>query len=341
MPGAAWCVTEQDRVAARGVAGFAALRPAPRALTEQTPFDLASLTKPLVVGLLLALLEQERVLDLDAPVERWVPELGGSPYGPRSPACLAAHASGLPAWHPLFAGARDLEGYLAQIAGLAPAVPAGRVLYSDLGYIVLGAVLERATGLPLDTLFDRRVAGPLALSRAAFARDPARFADAAATECASRYERDLPAAAGRDFVWREALAPGEVHDTNAWGLGGVAGHAGLFGTLDDVMRLAGAILRPSALALEERARRRLLEPASAGQGRTMGLVLAGSAAAARGILPAAAPGHTGFTGTSLWLDPPRGRVFALLTNRIHPWVPVRTFSTVRRGFHRAALAALR
>jgi CubicO group peptidase (beta-lactamase class C family) len=292
------------------------------------------------VALPLALLEQDGALDLDSAVETSVPELAGSPYGRCSLLGLSAHASGLPAWHPLFAASRDLEGYLGQIRGLAPAVAPGQTLYSDLGYIVLGAAIARAAGRSLERLFEERIARPLGLSRTAFATDRRRFSDAAATECDSRFEKALAGATGSGFAWREAREPGVVHDTNAWALGGVAGHAGLFGPLDDVVALGRALLGGGALNLGQRARARLLTPVRAG-GRTAGLVPASQAAAARGILPGGAPGHTGFTGTSLWLDPARERLFVLLTNRIHPQVPAAPFHPLRRGFHRAALAELR
>jgi CubicO group peptidase (beta-lactamase class C family) len=131
---------------------------------------------------------------------------------------------------------------------------------------------------------------------------------------------------------------GTVHDANAFALGGVAGHAGLFGTVADVAVLAREILTPERLALTAPGRARLLGMGNAAGGdRTVGWARARAARAARGILPDFAPGHTGFTGTSLWLDPTAHAFYLLLTNRVHPQVAATGFDTVRRAFHRAAL----
>jgi CubicO group peptidase (beta-lactamase class C family) len=209
------------------------------------------------------------------------------------------------------------------------------VQYSDLGYILLGATLERAGGRSLPRLFAETVARPLGLTHTRYAGSSPPLDGAAATERGNAYERGLAGERGRNFAWRTHVLRGEVHDANAARLGGAAGHAGLFGTAEEVARLAREILEPRSLRLGEPARRRLLDP-SAG-GRTVGFVTAATSSAARGILPPVAPGHTGFTGTSLWLDPDRGRLFVLLTNRVHPEVGPRDFQLVRRAFHRTAL----
>jgi CubicO group peptidase (beta-lactamase class C family) len=335
MPGAAWCVASIARrePASRGALGLAALLPQAEPLEIVTPFDLASLTKPLATALLLVLLEQERRLDLDDPAARHLPELAGSPWAGTSLLSLAVHTSGLPAWEPLYLAGRDV---VRSIAGRSPAAEPGRTLYSDLGYMLLGEVVARVAGESLDAAFRRRIAAPLGLLRTGFARDPRAFADAAATESDSVFERRMAGRAGEGHPWRIGVLRGEVHDGNASWLGGVAGHAGLFGPLDEVSALARELLEPERLDLAPRARDRLLATAPGADGRTVGFVAAGRSAAARGILPASAPGHTGFTGTSVWLDPPSGRLFVLLTNRVHPRVSPREFALVRRGFHRIA-----
>lgn len=336
MPGAAWCVVRGGEPVRRGAAGQAAIEPQPVALAVDTPFDLASLTKPLATAPLLVLLEREGRLDLEAPAGDWLEELSGSPYAVASLLSLASHTSGLPAWWPLYLEASSLEGFVAAIAARPPATDPGTTLYSDLGYILLGAILERATGHPLDRLFDQRVSGPLGLSRTAFARPAGRFADAAATERDNGYERSLAGARGKGHGWRRVIPRGQVHDANAHALGGVAGHAGLFAPLDEVVRLTRELLQPRVLPFDARARRRLFEVVPASRGRTVGMQQANEAGATRGILPDAAVGHTGFTGTSLWLDPQCDAIYVLLTNRVHPSVPKPPFQSVRRGFHRLA-----
>jgi CubicO group peptidase (beta-lactamase class C family) len=337
MPGASWWVGEHGRATSRGAVGSAVAGRRADPVRERTPFDLASLTKPLATATLLVLAEQEGELDLDASLGEVLEEAGRSPLASRSLLSLATHTAGLPAWAPLFLRASSLSGYVAEILRLPPAVPAGRTLYSDLGYILLGAVLERRTGRGLDALFAERIARPVGLVRTGFAGTGRDFSDAAATERGNLYERDLAGTEGEGRRWRDEIPRGQVHDANAHGLGGVAGHAGLFGTADEVARLAGELLRPSALTLGERARNRMLRVAPPSEGRTVGMVTAAWASSARGVWPDDGPGHTGFTGTSLWLDPGSGRCCVLLTNRIHPRVPERDFRPLRRAFHRLAI----
>jgi CubicO group peptidase (beta-lactamase class C family) len=338
-PGAAWWVARGGRTVESGALGHATTLPGLEPLSENTPFDLASLTKPLATATLLVLAEQDGLLDLERPVGEFLDELSGSPWQGTTLLDLATHTSGLPAWKPLCAEADSAEGYLRAIADTPRAVSAGTTVYSDLGYILLGETLARVSNEPLAELFHRRIAEPLGLKRTGFAEDPASFADAAATEQGNRYERDLAGSAGERFAWRETLIRGVVHDANAYGLGGVAGHAGLFAPIEELARLGGELLRPRRLALGARARDRLLGVVPNRGGRTVGFVAARRSTAAEGILPGGSPGHTGFTGTSIWLDPSRDLLFVLLANRVHPVVSRRNFQLVRRGFHRLALGA--
>lgn len=337
MPGACWWVSDRGRPISHGAVGSALVGPGSERVDESTPFDLASLTKPLVTATLLVLLEQEGQLDLEAPLDSLLGEAKGTPVGPRSLLSLATHTAGLAPWLPLFLYASSGDGYADQILKQAPAVPAGKTLYSDPGYILLGVALERVTRRRLDELFDERIARPVGLVRTGFAAGGREFPDAAATERGNHYERALAGESGAGHRWRDAIPRGEVHDANAHGLGGVAGHAGLFGTAEEVVRLGNEILRPNVLPIDARARERLLRVAPPSDGRTVGMVTAAWSSAGRGVFPDDAPGHTGFTGTSLWLDPAAERCYVLLTNRVHPRVPARDFQRVRRGFHRLAV----
>ncbi len=335
MPSAAWWVGTPEVEIARGASGLAVRSGRRVRATGATRYDLASLTKPLVTALLAVLAEQRGLWDLEDPAGRWVPELRGSPYAQASLVALGSHRAGLPAWFPLYARARDIEGYLRVIATLPPGCPPGLECYSDLGYIVLGAALERAAGVRLDELFRDWIQRPLGLSATGYLERRSQRA-VAATERGNRYERKLAAEEGRGYRFRTAMIRGEVHDVNAHRLGGVAGHAGLFGTAGEVARLAREILRPTVLPLALESRRLLLEPRAPQGAHTFGFVLARASRAARGVLPDDAPGHTGFTGTSLWIDPPAARIYVLLTNRVHPRVQAADFQLVRRAFHRLA-----
>ncbi len=337
VPSAAWRVETAEGAVTAGVLGFAALEPEPEPAAEDTPYDLASLTKPLATALLAVLLEEEGRLALGAPALALLPEVGESPYQAASLLDLAAHRAGLPAWRPLYLHAAGLAGYLVRIATEPQAATLAETLYSDLGYVLLGAAVERASGLTLDLLFDERIARPLGLRATGFAARGRTLVRAAATERGNEHERRLAGEAGEGFRWRADLIRGQVHDANAWGLGGVAGHAGLFGTAPEVAAIAREILSPSRLPLGARGRERLLTPVAGPGSRTCGFAPARDFPSVAGVLPEEAVGHMGFTGTSLWLDPKRGRFFVLLTNRVHPKVEGEAIHEVRRGFHRLAV----
>ena len=180
MPGAVWRVELAGKVVSHGTTGFATLEPDPEPLSEATPFDLASLSKPLCTALLLLLLEQEGLLSLESAAGDQIEELRGSAWASTSLQALACHTSGLPAWRSLYLSATSLDGYIKLIAGESREAPAGGTLYSDLGYILLGALLERLTGKSLDRLFEERIAEPLGLERIGFATGARSFEDAAA-----------------------------------------------------------------------------------------------------------------------------------------------------------------
>jgi CubicO group peptidase (beta-lactamase class C family) len=334
-PGGTWWI-EGPGVLSHGAAGRAALEPAPEPADETVRYDLASLTKPLCTALLAALLEQDGRLSLDAPVAELVDQLDGSPYASASLLDLGSHRARLPAWRPLYLTAASLEGGLRAIASTPPVETEEAGVYSDLGYIVLGAVLQRISGASLEHLFRERIAGPLGLSNLGFVAGASRLTAAAPTERGNAFERGLAGDEGGGFPWRTGVIRGEVHDVNAHALGGVAGHAGLFGTVRDVATVAREILNPQVLDLRAQARERLLLPSHPGADRTFGFVLARASEAARGVLPDDAPGHTGFTGTSLWLDPERNAFYVLLTNRVHPRVASDPFQPERLAFHRLA-----
>ena len=272
-----------------------------------TRYDLASLTK--VVGCLSAFL---RLLDagelrLDDPVRRFFsnagwfqePSLGDVPLE-----ALATHTSGLPAWRPLFAQVSDRRTGLANVLQTALEGPAGRYRYSDLGVMALTAVIERAAGERLDAFLRREVFEPLGMHATAY--NPVAGAD--------------PVAATEDDGLRGGVLEGVVHDENAWILDGVSGHAGLFAPAGDLLLYGRAWLRREAPFASERWLDEALIDRSAGEGPRRGLLwrLAQADWPFGDAVSATAFGHTGFTGTSLVVDPEQGWVTVLLTNRVHP-----------------------
>jgi CubicO group peptidase (beta-lactamase class C family) len=261
---------------------------------------------------------------------RFLPFLARSPWQDIPITCLLAHSSGLPAWRPLglelcktrgpaIAGTIDARDAVAdRIRNQTPLAACGTgAVYSDLGYILLGWILEVAAGERLDRLFDRFVASPLGLERTFFVPVsrgvpgplPVRPDEVAATEmCPTR---------GR-------ILSGEVHDDNAWILGGVAGHAGLFGTAGDVLVIVQA-LRDAAAGLPspfpgDIVRRFLTREASpADSSRVLAFDTPSQVGSMAGAMsPAGTVGHLGFTGTSFWFHPGCGAAIVLLTNRVHP-----------------------
>lgn len=327
-----------------------------RAVARDTTYDLASLTKVLATTSLCALAVAEGKLDLDAPVP--------APWSRTCPGArlhhLLSHSAGLAAHREFFVDLRP--GPAAQVMDRLLDVPpeyplATKSIYSDLGYMILGTWLESQYAAPLDRLFADRVAWPLSLEggvvpRLGFRRiGPSRGATA-----------DEQARVAPTEVYDPALHPGgepsyfacrrpsrcahyEVHDDNCFVMGGVAGHAGLFGDAAAVLELARAWLECTLPGLDERTRDAFWKLSEVpGSTRRLGWDSPnpdGSGSAAD-VLSARAAGHTGFTGTSLWIDPapPDGRgplIAILLSNRVHPTRDDPKIAPLRQAFHRAAV----
>ena len=326
FPGAAALVGSEDAVLFEAVVGQASVEPGREEATSGTLWDLASLTKPLCTGALAA--AAGAGLPLDAAPGRYLPLWKKTCFDGITVERLLTHTSGLPAWFPLYARGEGAEAYRRTLAGIEPeTAPGERVVYSDLNFLLLGDLLEIVLGAPLESAFEALVAGPSG-SSARFR--PAREEVCAATEKDDRVERAMTEARGLKYAgFRTGVVRGEVHDGNAFRRGGVAGHAGLFATARDVWRLARAWLDPD--------RARLARDRTAGLSEARGLAWQGRRGAGSAIdaMSPNAFGHTGFTGTSVWIDPDARRVAVLLTNRIHPVVREIPFNEVRQRFHAA------
>ncbi len=343
MHGAVWGARDGAR-RMTGAVGLAAPPPDAVPATVETVYDLASLTKPLATGLLYARLFEAGRLDPDAPVAELLPEL--APLGNIRVWQLLTHCAGLRAWLPFYALCDSPDEVLHVITRLGMEYETGRrVIYSDLGYIALGIALERATGKRFDRIFHEEVAQPLGLTETSFTPPSERVPRIAATELGNAHERGMVATiplpeSERARVaaygkWRTHLLRGEVHDGNAHFLGGVSGHAGLFAPLADVFTLAEQCL-PGSRLLRDDTLRLFSESRTPGleEERSIGWMLAKTPNSTAGdALPPSAFGHTGFTGTSLWIDPERGRIYVLLANRTFP---IQNFNPTRRMFHTLA-----
>lgn len=349
FPSAVYMFAEGGRVPFADALGHAVNDGAPQrhAATLDTIYDLASLTKPLVTGLLCARRIESRELSLDGEVGFYLPEFDRSGKCTITLGQLLTHTSGLPAWLPLYIEAEESADVLRVIAEQPlESAPGTRVRYSDLGFITLGLLLEKLASAPLVEIARREIFEPLGLERTFFNPDASLRAEVAACETGNAYEREMcRELKTSDWAnWRDELIWGEVHDGNAHFLGGAAGHAGLFSTARETLRLAEQFVPGST---------RLLEPETCALFRTNmteGLEEARSVAwqlaatdgsTAGASLPPDSFGHTGFTGTSCWIDAARERIFILLTNRTHARsLPFVNINSVRRSFHQLALSAL-
>jgi CubicO group peptidase (beta-lactamase class C family) len=328
FPGAAALIAGPEGILEETRAGQAVVEPSTVVVSQPTLWDLASLTKPLCCGSLTRIAAGGG-LDLDLAPGHFFPAWKSTRYAGITLRSLLSHTSGIPAWFPLYARGEGARAYAKTLAEIEPsAAPGSAVLYSDLNFLLLGDILETYFSAPLDRAFSKLVAGP-AGSAACFLPGDAR--NTAATEKGDETERRMTLDLGLSYSgFRSGVAWGEVHDGNALRRGGVAGNAGLFGTPRDVWALARGWLVdcPPEFCGDATA------PHSEGRGLSWQ-----SRRGAGSAIPEMSPrsfGHTGFTGTSLWIAPDAGRVAILLTNRIHPSVRPGDFNEVRQRFHRLA-----
>ena len=313
-------------------------------VTTDTVFDLASLTKVVGTTTLAMTLVDEGKLVLDAPVRTVVPGFSGGRKDGILLRQLLTHSGGLLWWAPLYEELRGQEAYLERILEMdLDYEPGTKMVYSDLGLILFGHVLERLGGAPLEELAARRVFEPLGM------RDTLYLPPVELRPRIAPTERDS---------WRGRVLVGEVHDENAFALEGVAPHAGLFSTAGDLSRFAQALLNGGVLdgrrvvseatvalftrRAEQKGSTRALgwdtPTDETGQRsstpRQPGYSTAGSLLSARSF------GHTGFTGTSMWMDPERDLFIILLTNRVYPTRENRAISRVRPRLADAVVRAL-
>jgi CubicO group peptidase (beta-lactamase class C family) len=348
FPSAVYLVAEDGAVVFTDALGHSAVEPYRVTNKHDTIYDLASLTKPLVTGLLCARRIELGELTLDSSVSHYLPEFDRTDKSMITIRELLTHTAGLPAWRPLYLLAEDEpERAAGAIASLdLEYKPGTRVVYSDLGFIALGMLLTRLTGHPLADMARNEIFEPLKLQQTFFNPDVALQTGIAACETGNAYERDMieQSGAGTYQNSRQRLIWGEVHDGNAYFLGGVAGHAGLFSSAPDAFILAQQFLAESTTLLTPQTCSLFRTNMTPGleESRSLAWQLAETSESTAGLdLPRDSFGHNGFTGTSLWIDPERRRVFILLTNRTHARpLPFANINSVRRRFNSLAVAAL-
>ena len=352
FPAAALAVTHDERLIARKSFGRFAYEgdlrdsiPGPATL-----FDLASVTKAAATTTMAMILYERGLLELEAPVAAAVPDFvttAGASGRRRDKVTfrmLLAHSSGLPAYEKLFLRTRSRDELLqAAITTPLAAEPGTRAVYSDIGFIVLGVGLERLAGEQLDAFCQREIFGPLLMAKTTF--NPPRDMRASIPPTAD--EREVAFGIGSSLregrsTFRNRIIQGEVQDENAFVLGGVAGHAGLFSTAEDTARFAQAmlrggspILRPETVALFTQR-----EALPEGTSRALGWDTPSAPSQSGRFFGPRSFGHLGYTGTSIWVDPDRRLSITLLTNRTWPDCSNQAIKQVRPKICDAIIEAL-
>lgn len=332
LPGAVVLVGRQGRVVWNRAYGNRALEPVAEAMTPETVFDLASLTKVVATATSVMILVDRGMVRLGDPVSRYIPEFGEMGKRAITVEQLMTHRSGLIADNEV----RDFEQGPAKamenIWRLAPVAAVGsRFIYSDVGYIVLGELIRRVSGKPVDQFAAENIFTPLGMTTTGY-KPLERFGEGLRNRIAPTEKRGgnrRVESTGESSGGEERWMRGEVHDPRAWLLGGVAGHAGLFSTAEDLaiycqMILNGGEYRGQRV-LSPLAVRRMTEGrpsgGNGGEGVVRGLgwdIFTGYSANRGDLFPIGSFGHTGFTGTSLWLDPSSQTFVVFLSNRVHP-----------------------
>lgn len=352
IPGAVVCVAHHGQLVWHQAYGAAALIPQQRPMQRETLFDIASLTKVVATTSLLLLAHHEGACSLEDTLGRFYPHLASTPLGTVTLRQLLAHTGGLAAWCPLYqallpAGAASRNTGTAQARRRQAAriilqnplayAPGSRVVYSDLGFIVLADILEAQYQQPLDRLFLQRVAHPLGLHRLAYLP---RDGLASLPQCPAAY------AATEACAWRGRVLVGEVHDENAWAMGGVAGHAGLFATAESLWHFVHALLDTAAgqrhwlpAALLQESWQRHPSPPDSPRALGWDTPTPGHSSAGMYFSPYTI-GHLGFTGCSLWIDLAHQVTVILCTNRVHPTRHASGITGLRPAVHNLIMQAL-
>ena len=343
-PGAALAVGRHGRLVR--LRGFGRLdwSPDAPAVTDSSIYDLASLTKVVGTTTAVMILSEEGSVDLDAPVATYLRWWGGGGKDSVTVRQLLLHRGGLPPFRPFWQEMEGRAAYRQAVAALEVEYPPGdSTVYSDLGLITLGFVVEAVSGLPLDEFLELRVFGPLGLRDTGF-RPESRL-------------RDRIAPTEVDTVFRYTHVRGVVHDENAFALGGVAGHAGLFSSVRDLGVFAQLMLGRGAIALCGHGSEcgggvrvvRILESSTiarftarydAASSRALGWDTPSARSSAGDYMTRSAFGHTGFTGTSIWIDPELDVFVVLLTNRVNPTRANRKHIALRRAVHDAVIRSI-
>ena len=372
FPSAVYLVAEKGEIVMQDALGYAVVEPERIPAQIDTIYDLASLTKVLATGLLVAKLIDGDVVNLDDPVSKFLPDVDAEEKRSITIRQLATHTSGFAAWVPLYLKISSLLG-VGKLIASQPLVnsPGTSVLYSDLNFIALAFVIQKIRGYRIDVEACSEICDALSLTRTTYnpLTQPCGLPDElwqiAASEKGNGFEiqtcieqgylqsddkNPVAIASGSDQIhnpqsaFRNYQIWGDVHDGNAYFMGGVAGHAGLFSTAGEIFKIAQQFLPLYSILLKPETCELFRTNFTPGlnEHRSFAFQLASTPDSTAGTLMSPQSfGHLGFTGTSLWIDPVAERVFILLTNRTHNHaLPFVNINSVRRHFHDLAIGQL-
>ncbi|MEO6656439.1 MAG: serine hydrolase [Pyrinomonadaceae bacterium] len=358
FPSAVYLIAEKGFVVLQDALGFAVVQPERIEARINTIYDLASLTKVLVTGLLIVKLIEDEKFQLDGRVAVYLKEFDIEGKRTITILDLLTHTSHLPAWRPFYLLVSDPAEVINVIGKTPLNYDQDAVTYSDLNFVALSRLIEQVTGKSLRDAAAEIIFGPLKLTDTSFNPSANRRPRIAATESGNGYERQTciemgflnsadktpVATAPGSYPIRSEVIWGEAHDGNAYFMNGGAGHAGLFSTAEETFKIAQqflpnytTLLKPETCELF----RTNFTP-DANEHRSFAFQLASTRDSTAGVaMSSESFGHLGFTGTSLWIDPILERVFILLTNRTHDHgLPFANINRVRRQFHDLAIDLL-
>lgn len=313
FPGAVILIARKGIIALHEAYGYSQIVPIKREMTKDTIFDLASLTKSLATSIIIMRLIEDGFISLKQRISTIFNEIDKNDIKREITVWnLLTHTSGLPAWEPFYKGFKSREEIIKAALNAFPSnKPGEKYTYSDLGYIILTGIAEEVTGEAFDKLFEKYVTVPLDLKDTMFNPPNHLKSRIAATEMCE---------------WRKEVLVGSVHDENAYAMNGVSGHAGLFSTALEVAKIGHMMLNHGVYGSKE-----ILSKSSVqimtknhvknlGAGYGLGWMINDTpdGTSAGDLFSEKSFGHTGFTGTSIWIDPEKELIVVLLTNRVHP-----------------------
>lgn len=321
FPGAVVCLYREGESLFLEAYGNRMITPQKLPMREDTLFDLASLTKPVATAAAIMILKETGRVLLEKNASTYLKEFSRTGI---SVFHLLTHTSGLPAWRPLYVDPGDRTKVVKYLAEIPLEYETGsRVVYSCLGYILLGEMVRKITGAGLDVFAQEHMFKPLGMKNTFFNPPEERHKECAATEDSNSFEKRMTNY--RNHKWRKGVVVGEVHDENAHFLGGVAGNAGLFSTAFDLARFCRMLINGGENVLSSESVKMIatLHTPDLDGSRGIGWI----------ILSDGTLYHTGFTGTAIWLNLEHRAAGILLTNRVHPDASKEGIMEVRQEFY--------